>query len=223
MIASLKPTKKLVRNAPHQQYFCQDGGEVVGASTIAGVGKDPAPLMHWAAGLARKGISWNRHREEAADVGTIAHFLVQCHLEECEPDLGDYAQCDIDSAQGPYGRFVEFWEGNGFALLASELQSVSEKYRYGGTIDVLFRDDDGKLCLLDIKTSKRVYDEHLFQLSAYEQLAQEYYGEEVSKRAIVRIGRGDDGDFEVRWLGDMSKYFAVFQAQLNLYNAKQAL
>jgi hypothetical protein len=221
-----KAIKKLVRYTPHQQYFCEDGSEVVGASTIAGIGKAVDPLLGWVHKLNQQGKDYRVERDLAKDIGTVTHFLTQCALEGCEADVSAYEGQVVEQALIPHEIFMNWWGEQDFTCLDPELQLVSEIYRYGGTIDVPFRNSEGELGLLDLKTSDRVYDEHKFQLSAYEMLMVEHYHEEVFHRAVVQIGRdGSRTNLSHRslWLGDMSKYFEVFKAQLNLYNAKKAL
>jgi hypothetical protein len=67
---------KLVRNAPHQKYFLSDGTQVPGGSTICKIGDDPSALIHWAWKLGSEGKDYRKERDKAADIGTIAHFLI---------------------------------------------------------------------------------------------------------------------------------------------------
>jgi hypothetical protein len=45
---------------------------------------------------------------------------------------------------------------------------------------------------------------------------------QIKSHAIVRIGKQEEGDFEVVWKDDLSKEWFVFQKQVELYWALQA-
>lgn len=68
-------------------------------------------------------------------------------------------------------KFVEFWTTYKPELIASEVTILSEQYKLGGTIDLIFRlkNEEGQLetWLLDTKTGNSLYPSHEFQLSAY--------------------------------------------------------
>lgn len=216
-----RPTKRLERYKEHQKYFLKDGTQVPGASTIANIGADKEGIIYWAWDCGRKGINYRDKKQQAADIGTIAHFMIECEIQGFKPDLGDFSQNDIDAARVPYESAMDWWNAQGLIPIAAELQLVSEHYGYGGTLDMPCRNRHSELVLLDWKTSKKIYPEQISQVSGYENLLEEHFHERVSQRAIVRVGK--DGSFEVRWLGALGGYFNVFKAQLALYNAKLAI
>ena len=45
---------------------------------------------------------------------------------------------------------------------------------------------------------------------------------QIKSHAIVRIGKEEEGDFEVVWKEDLSKEWFVFQKQVDLYWALKA-
>jgi hypothetical protein len=212
---------KLERYRSHQKYKLEDGTLVPGASTIAKIGDDASSLIHWAWDLGNKGIDYKKARDQAADIGTIAHFLIECFLHNAEPDLSDYGAGDIEKAGVAYQNFRNWWDAEGLTILEPEVQLVSETYMFGGTIDAPSIDKDGRYVLLDWKTSKAVYDSHRFQLAAYEALWNENRpGQRIQRRGIVRIGKNSPDDFEVAWMFSAAGAFEVFKAQLALYRAR---
>ena len=119
---------------------------------------------------------------------------------------------------------LELVDRGGTISYPCETSLVSEQYKFGGTLDIVAKDKKDKIWLTDQKTSKRIYDSHLFQLSAYEQLWNECNPLlKIDKSCIVRIDRTEAEDFEVRPVYATEKYFNVFKAQLGLYNAKRIL
>jgi hypothetical protein len=218
---------KLVRNAPHQKYHLADGTQVPGGSTICKIGDDPSALIHWAWNLGSQGKDYRKERDKAADIGTIAHFMIECMLNNKVADLSDYDEADIAKALVCYTKFLDWWEGQKFEVVGTELQMVNEAYRYGGTIDLIAKDSSGNFVLLDFKTSKKINDGYWRQCAGYAQLwnsciTEPFKNAKITNHAIVRIGKEEEGDFEVVWKEDLSKEWNVFQHQVNLYWALQA-
>lgn len=215
---------KLVRNAPHQKYHLSDGTQVPGGSTICKIGDDAGALIHWAWDLGKRGLDYRKERDKAADIGTLAHFMIECMLTEKVADLSDYDEADIAKALVCYTKFLDWWELQNLKVVATEIQLVNEEFRYGGTIDLIAVDDDGDHVLLDFKTSKKISESYWRQCAGYAQLwnVNKKYGEDwITNHAIVRIGKQEEGDFEVVWKEDLSKEWFVFQRQVDFYWAMQ--
>lgn len=213
---------KLEKTRSHQKYLLKDGSQVPGASTIAKIGDDGSSLIHWAWDLGNRGIDYRKARDQAADIGTIAHFLIECFLHGHEADLSEYSQADIERAQVAFRNFKVWWDHEGLTVIEPEVQLVSEQWLFGGTIDAPSRDKDGKIVLLDWKTSKGIYPAHKFQLAAYEKLWNENRPDmQVQRRGIVRIGKDSADDFEVAWMFSSEPEWKVFQKRLELYYTQQ--
>ena len=195
-----------------------------GGSTICKIGDDAGALIHWAWNLGREGKDYRKERDKAADIGTIAHFLIECYLNGQVADLEDYSQTDIDKALVCYNKFADWWHEQNLTKVATEIQLVNEPYKYGGTIDLIAKDKDGNIILIDFKTSKKISESYWRQCAGYAQLwnACTLDDNHVSNHAIVRIGKEDEGDFEVVWKDDLSKEWFVFQKQVDLYWAMKA-
>ncbi len=213
---------KFQKDKAHITYKTKAGKRVPGASTIAKIGDDPSALIHWAWDLGKQGIDYKKAREGAADIGTLTHFMNQCHLQGKEADLSEFSAEQQDKASNAFLKFLEFWDTNKFTPVAIETPLVSEVHGFGGTIDLVAK--DGGMVLLDWKTSNAIYRPYLIQLAGYEELWNENYAfSPIDKRAIIRIGKSEASDLEVRWLSDMGPYWEAFKCQLNLYRAFQRL
>jgi hypothetical protein len=103
--------------------------------------------------------------------------------------------------------------------------------RYGGTIDLIATDKHGNLVLIDLKTSKRLSDSYVRQIAGYTELwnfNQDVNGfnaiNQISRWAIVRIGKQEEGDFEVVWYekNHVLAAFNTFRYQVQLYWAIKA-
>jgi len=219
-------TVKLERGKPHQIYTTSDGTQVPGGSTVSKLGDDPGALIHWAWKLGVEGKNYRDVSKQACDIGTLAHFYIEAFLNGFVADLSDYTQEERDKALVCYHKFVEWWESQELVKVATEIQLVNEPYRYGGTIDLIAERKNGDFVLLDFKTSKKISESYWRQCAGYAQLwnmnkpdwvmvkAPQH---EIKDHAIVRIGKQEEGDFEVVWKDDLSKEWFVFQKQVDLY------
>jgi hypothetical protein len=237
-------TIKLDRHKEHQKYFLSDGTQVPGGSTISKIGDDAGALIHWAWKLGCEGKNYRDVSKEACDIGTLAHFYIECFLNNQVADLSDYTQEERDKALVCYHKFLEWWETQDLEVVATEIQLVSEVCRYGGTIDLIAKRKNGDHVLLDFKTSKKISESYWRQAAGYAALwdfnqpikecfknafsegrdnySREWKENPITSHAIVRIGKEEEGDFEVVWKDDLSKEWYVFLKQVDLYWAMKA-
>lgn len=215
---------KFSKTKAHQRYTLADGTPVPGVTTVLGVLNKPA-LMHWAWEQGRAGLDYRKTKDQAANIGTLAHWLCECHLKGQEPDTSEFSAADIDKAENAALKFMGWWDSAGLVLVGSECQIVSETHRYGGTLDIVACDKQGRGVLVDLKSSKGIYDEYFFQLAAYSKLLPTpEMPAVISRCVIVRIGKeAEDGDFEVQERADLSREWMVFEAALRLHRALGAL
>lgn len=198
----------------HQRYKLADGTPVPGVTTVLGILAKPA-LLHWAWECGMAGEDYRKTRDAAADVGTIAHWLIECHLRGVEPDTSGFSPADLDKAENAAIKFIAWWDAGRYELVAAEQQLVSERHRYGGTLDIVAR-RGGETVLVDIKTSKAIYPEYWRQVAAYGRLLDE----PPAAYVICRIGKeASDGDFEVAERREVGGHWRVFLACLDAYNA----
>jgi hypothetical protein len=203
---------------PHQIYRLADGAQVVGVTTALGIIAKPQ-LIHaaWKLGMEKK--DYKKEWGKSALIGSIAHWLIECHLKGVEADTEGIAKDDLSKAQNALNKFLSWWGLQKLILVASEEQLVSEAHGYGGTLDILAQTEGGDILLIDIKSSKAIYPEMFYQLAAYRQLCAESPSKPAIKKVvIVRIGKGESpDDFEVQERADLGDDWQVFLAALKLY------
>lgn len=204
----------------HQRYYLKDGTLVPGVTTILQVLNKPA-LVKWANKMGLQGIDTSKYKDKMAEIGTIAHYLIECDVKGEKPILDDYAPADIDKAENSLLSFYEWQKNHKLEVIFSEKQLVSETYRYGGTVDC-YAKLDGKYTLIDFKTSNAIYPEMIIQLSAYKNLLEEA-GHKVEEVRILRIGRDETEGFEERKETNLEKHFELFLHCLAIYNLKKEL
>lgn len=125
-----------------------------------------------------KGIGFNRYLteqsswqsaqeqlEEAGARGTAVHRATEMLEQGLTLKQESYP---VDQWQMLMG-FVNWYNEYSPKIIASELKLVSDKLKTGGTIDRIY-EIGGKNILLDIKTSKKIYNNYWVQVAAYEKL-----------------------------------------------------
>ena len=207
---------------PHQKYRLADGTVVPGTTTVLGVVNKPY-LITWANKMGLDGIDTNKYVDVLARAGTLSHEMIQHDLGGEEPDFDDYSSKEIILATNSFNGYLEWKERNVFAVntIGIELQLVSEKHGFGGTIDWL-GEINGVLTLVDIKTSKDIYPEHMFQIGGYSILLSEN-GYNVNDRMILNPGRVEGDSVRTRHIGGdkLIRSQDVFLSALGLFNAKK--
>mgnify|MGYP001208091809 CR=1 FL=1 len=213
-------SEKLPGTKAHQKYYLKDGTIVPGVTTIVNLLNKPA-LIKWANNLGLEGIDTSKYVDKAAKIGTCAHYLIQCHLAGEEPDLSDYSAQEIDLAENALLKYWEWEKQFTIEPILLETSLVSEKMRYGGTIDC-YTKLNGEYWLIDFKTGKALYDEMFIQVSAYRNLLLEN-DYKVEGVAILRIGRDETEGFEYRVIDkeDLERQWKIFQHLLAIYYLKK--
>ncbi len=211
----------------HQRYKTADGVAVPGVTTVLGATIPKPALLAWAYNCGVKGEDFRKVKDKAADIGTIAHWLIELHLKGLEPDTSCFAPADLSKAENAVIKFMSWWDAGKFEYRASELQLVSEKHGYGGTLDILASQGEHDLCLIDLKTSKGIYDEYWFQLAAYAELRMENYDfadpDPITRFIICRIGKEEaESDFEIQERKSLTWEWNVFEKCLALYKTLKA-
>ncbi len=167
----------------HQRYRNVAGQIVPGVTTILGVLNKPA-LVPWAWKLGMEGQDYRKVVDKAADIGTIAHGMVEAYLNGKAPDFKFYPAATVELALIPFSNFVEWWEQQALRMITTEHSVVSEIMQCGGAIDCVAQHSTG-LWRIDIKASKGVWDEMLYQVAAYWAMWNECYPERPIQSAHI--------------------------------------
>jgi len=206
----------------HQRYYNSEGHIVPSVTTIIGnnLGWNKNILIAWARREASQGNDPDAIKRGAGSSGTLAHSMIEHAIRHEidysyteQADYSNYTHNQIAEATNAFKAWLQFTNDYGPKYLQAEIQLVSNKYNYGGTIDAIAK-IKGKLYMLDWKTSNGVYPEMKVQLASYRQLYKENIGG-VPKLLLVRFDKGGKG-YEVHNVTNISKYWRVFQYCLKL-------
>ena len=204
----------------HQRYKTKTGIIVPGVTTILNLLNKPA-LVYWAWNLGMQGEDYRKITTKAADIGTIAHYLVECHLKNKTPDLQDYSPRTVEQAQCAYQNFEHWWAGQQYKVVGVEIQLVSDEHLYGGTIDCIAQRPDGKYDLLDVKTSKGVYDEMKYQLAAYWHMWEENNPDKPLRNTCIIHLNKLTGDLNFHNMGNIEVEWEIFQHLRSIYHLQK--
>lgn len=202
----------------HTVYRLTSGDRVPSVTTVLGILNKPA-LLEWAWQCGCKGLDYKAIRDQAADIGTLVHYLIMRELKGEKPDTSGYSAQDIEKAENCLLKFYEWQKTNKLVPLFVETPLISEEYKFGGTIDC-FGAVNGEVMLLDFKTGKAIYPEMFYQLAAYAHLLHEN-GHLVKTAKILRIGREESEDFEERTMTTLDKQWEIFLHCLAVYNLQK--
>lgn len=203
------------KNKVHTVYKRKDGTRVPGTTTILGVLSKPA-LIHWAWDLGTKGIDYKKERDQKADIGTMAHSMIMCHLKNIKFDTKEYAPVDVDKAENAFLKYLAWEKEHPFEVIAVEEPFVNEEHGYGGTPDLIAK-SNGDTILVDYKTGKGIYPEMAYQLASYEKGVEH----EITNCRILRIGREESEGFEEKVYKDLMKEWLVFEHCLEIYKLQK--
>ncbi len=209
---------------PKSGYRLKDGTRVPGVTTVINRFKESGGLLHWAWQLGMDGKDYRAERDKAAEAGTIAHEMIDAwiHDREWQPP-GKEPEDMLAKAQTGFEAFLAWATSTHLEVVETEVSLVSERHRYGGTIDGIGR-LNGETVLLDWKSSNRIYADYIVQVAAYVKLLEENRRERVTGIHLLRVGK-EWGDFHHHaWPVEVSELgWRAFKCQRELYDLDKPL
>ena len=213
------------RPSDGRYYVTDDDGTKVRVPSVTTV-KDclhPRGLMygHWRNG--KEGREYNDWGAPAAAIGTLVHRMADRWIHgESLPDIPEEMRAPVESS---FGAFQRWWEANKFQMVATEMPMVSKMYMFAGTPDLIARDWDRRLCLVDYKSSKALYYDYLCQIAAYGLLWNEQAPADLQITGGFHLARFDKltGDFEHRHFPELNDGAEFFLGLRRLYDLKKKL
>ena len=210
---------------PRKGYYF-NGKQVPGVTTIIGRFKDSGSLLYWAfeqGKAAERGEISQLYdkRDEAAESGTLAHSLVEAYIHgETLPNLSAYPKEIAQHAQQGYENYLHWQEDNRIQIVYQEVQLVSAEHLFGGCPDAIGKDSQGRLVILDWKTSNGVYQDYLIQIAAYHHLWIENHPDEPIAGGfhLLRFSK-EHADFAHHYwseLDDAWEQFLLFRKAFDL-------
>lgn len=157
-----------------------------------------------------------------AAAGTMAHDMIESDIlgkpyafpEQQQSEDGEWA---IARAKNAFEQYKAWKAQTRLEIIGTELGQVSEKHRFAGTLDAVGRDQDGKVVLLDWKTSNGIYGEYLYQLAGYALLLEENKPEWTPRGFhILRVAK-ENADFAHHSYSELDREKEAFALMVRLY------
>lgn len=153
---------------PTTQYKLSSGQEIPSVTTVIdkNLGWNKDVLTRWAYKQGKQGKELYETLETAGMIGTLAHYMAECHIKGLPADeayIKTFEKDTIHAAKIAYRSFIRWFDGTDFSPLAVEEHMVSERHGFGGTPDCVAY-LNGELSIFDIKTSAGIYPDHLIQI-----------------------------------------------------------
>ena len=126
-------------------------------TAIVGIKAKPALYMFYASLPDFK--TGEAIKAKSAEEGTLIHETIEAILQKDPVVIPE-------SIKPAIGAFMDFYSKNDIVVHKIEERVVSKKHHYAGTMDVL-AEINGKLGVLDVKTSIAIYRDYSMQTSAY--------------------------------------------------------
>ena len=160
-------------------YQVGEGEFYPSVTTILNVYPKGPAFLQW---IKDVGNSAKLIAERAAISGTKVHKAAE-NLIQGEELIWDDNEHSLQEWEGIL-RFVDFYKRFAPKILASEATTISHKYKYAGTLDLVC-EIDGETWLADLKFGNAIYPTYFFQLAAYKQSWEENGGAKIDKMGIL--------------------------------------
>ena len=155
---------------------------------------------------------------EAMDIGTKVHDAIQNWIES-DGKMQPEEIADEQIRAGLEG-FLAWGNEHEVEIISFE-QVVSNGSTYAGRYDLLAR-VDGKLTLIDFKTSTGIWDEYWLQTAAYAAALQPEIKEPIEVIAILRIDK-HTGQIEYESKEEWAMHAVAFNTLANFYQLNKQL
>ena len=160
----------------------------------------------------------NAHKQishRAQNIGLEVHKWIELFItvKVLSKGKGETIADYPDQVKVPMQNFHDWVESREIEWLACEKKVYSRSWEYAGTIDALAKIND-KLCVIDFKTSAKIYKEYYLQVSAYCNAIGEMMGNLPKLGMIVRLDKEEDKFQEVAF--DPWQHNDVFIDALNI-------
>lgn len=206
----------------HKRYRTKDDKIVVSATTVVGSIAKPA-LIKWANKLGLDGVDSTKYIDDAAEIGVLSHAIITEGLRGRITDFSNYDQNQRDSADWCVHIWESWAQNRLIEPILIEEPLVSERFRYGGTLDIYAKVDD-ILTLIELKTTNDIWPEHHIQVSAHRQLLMEH-DYSVDSVRILNIPRDRTRVFQEVILGSkvLELNWKIFKHLLRIHELRKEL
>ena len=167
----------------------------------------PKNLTNWAVTLGEE--EYHRILDEALDIGNYTHEWIETYLKQdhATPDVGHSSFKSIKSFLKWDSDYEPKW-------IDSERKIYCDKYKYAGTVDAVAK-INGRVCVIDFKTSRKIYKPYHLQVTAYAQAIKRIDGLKRWPLGIILRLDKETGEYEQK-VFEPKDHFDTFKKCLEL-------
>lgn len=154
--------------------------------------------------------AWKRDKDklkEAGDIGTKIHEAIDAHIMGKTPVLDEQSEAGFNN-------FLHWLKDCGITLIQGDTYVGSVLHKYGGALDAL-GERNGRLVLLDWKTSNSMRETYPLQVAAYATAFEEMFEQQIDEAWVIRFGKEIPGDVEPKQVNIFESWTA-FSLALSL-------
>ena len=205
MILSYKNGKEYDLEYDDKAHSYKVEGVKVPSVTRVVDGCFPKDLTHWALTIGQE--EYDKVISEALEVGNDTHQWIEHYINYghacAEPE--DYISKSVNA-------FLDWTTEYNPEWVDAERKVYCDKYKYAGTVDAV-ANINGRIVVIDFKTSKKIYKPYHLQVTAYAQAIKRMDGlRRWPLGMILRLDK-ETGDFEQK----------VFEPKHNFNTFKKCL
>lgn len=207
-----------VKFFPESHSYYVNGKRKTGVTTYLGIIDKSRALVIWATELFRDhllDISTKREiteediitgcglhevrKQEAADLGTKIHDWCEQYIKHKlkVPGVAAPEMPDEKAVQIGVTAFLEWADEHEVKFLSSERVVYSKKHDFIGKMDIEAK-IDGKLCLVDLKSSNGLYNTVRLQTAAYVMADEEESKRKYKGRWAIRLAKETEAEYNAR-------------------------
>ena len=161
MILSYKNGKEYDLEYDDKAHSYKVEGVKVPSVTRVVDGCFPKDLTHWALSIGQE--EYDKVISDALEIGNDTHQWIEDYINyghACtEPE--DYISKSVNA-------FLDWTTEYNPEWVDAERKVYCDKYKYAGTVDAVAK-INGRVCVIDFKTSKKIYKPYHLQVTAYAQ------------------------------------------------------
>jgi len=164
--------------------------------------ENPLEEMNLLAAITTAKQRYTVKRDEAANFGSMVHDFAESFAKHKQgkqdaPEIDSQAPLEVING---INAFLDWVNNNEIEFIEAERLVYSKKHKYVGLVDLIGR-INGKLYLIDYKTSSGIYNDMYYQTSGYREAYDEEMeylgGEKIQGTIIAQFDKGD-GSFHVK-------------------------
>ena len=168
---------------PDSRYYRRNGKYYPSITYVLSAYPKGKHFENW---LKQMGTSADYIVKQAGQEGTQVHEMIEAYLNGEELNF-------LNSLGNPtynpdvwqmFLRFVDFWETYNPKLIETEVHLFSDELKVAGTCDMVC-EIDGKLWVIDFKTSNHLQTTYDLQTAVYAKCYEECYGKTADHTAVL--------------------------------------